>query len=28
MPTADLNGVELYNETAGTGEVLVLTHGS
>lgn len=28
MPTADLNGVELYYETAGTGDLLVLTHGS
>jgi pimeloyl-ACP methyl ester carboxylesterase len=28
MTTADINGVELYLETVGAGEVLVLTHGS
>jgi pimeloyl-ACP methyl ester carboxylesterase len=28
MPIAELNGVELYYETTGTGERLVLTHGS
>ncbi len=28
MPTARLNGVDLYYETSGVGERLVLTHGS